>query len=164
MTQQTLDDRAFRNAMAQFASGVTVVTTRDGNGRFQGFTASAFCSLSLDPPLVLVCLEKRAHCYEAFVHTSHIAISVLASGQLDLAWHFATKQEDKFERIAIEPGPVTGLPLIPGATVHLECEMHDRLDGGDHTILIARVLRAESTDQPPLVHFNRRFGDFAPAS
>jgi flavin reductase ActVB len=158
----TVDTTAFRNAMARFASGVTVVTTTDAEGKPWAFTASAFLSLSLDPPLVLVCLEKRAESHPAFEQATHFAISILAEGQTDTAWRFATRGADKFAGVEVERGPETGLPLIPGAMVHLECRMYERLPGGDHTILLGEVLRADSNDRPPLLHFNRLFGSFQP--
>lgn len=150
----------FRNAMARFASGVTVVTTVDAAGQPAGFTASAFSSLSLDPPLILVCLEKRADSYPAFQAASRFAVSILAAGQADIAMRFATKGIDKFEGAPLVRGEATGLPLITGALAHLECRTYDLPDGGDHTIIIGEVLRAVSTDREPLLHFNRRFGRF----
>jgi flavin reductase ActVB len=163
MSGTVVDAVDFRNAMARFASGVTVVTTRDPDGRPQGFTASAFSSLSLEPPLVLVCLEKRAQCYSAFMAAPQMAISILALGQADIAQHFARKQADKFTGVATVPGAITGLPLIPGALVHLECRLYARLEGGDHTILVGEVLRAETAEREPLLHYNRQFGRFVPA-
>ncbi len=160
MAQTVMDPVDFRNAMARFASGVTVVTTHDAAGRPQAFTASAFSSLSLEPPLVLVCLETRAHSYEAFMRATEVAISILAEGQGDTAWHYARKNEDKFAGQTVERGEVTGLPLIPGATAHLECRVHDRLPGGDHTIIIGEVLRAAVHNDTPLLHFNRQMGRF----
>jgi flavin reductase ActVB len=160
MPDAVVDALDFRNALARFASGVTVVTCRDDAGQFAGFTASAFSSLSLNPPLVLVCLEKRADCWDAFMQASHFAVSVLAEGQWDVALRFATKGIDKFEGAPIERGEATGLPLVQGALVHLECRVYDRPDGGDHTILIGEVLRAASFDREPLVHYNRHVGRF----
>lgn len=157
----TLDQTAFRNALARFASGVTVVTTAEPGGPPVGFTASAFSSLSLDPPLVLVCLEKKAESHSAFSTADHFAISVLAEDQGDTAWRFAKRGTDKFAGFESEPGEATGLPLVPGAHVQLECRMYDRLPGGDHTILIGEVLSARSDDESaPLVHYNRLFGRF----
>ena len=152
----------FRNALARFASGVTIVTTVDGGGRRAGFTASAFSSLSLDPPLILVCLEKRAESYPTFDAAEHFAVSILATGQTDVALRFATRGIDKFAGAPVVPGELTGMPLIEGAIAHLECRVHDRPDGGDHTIIIGEVLRAASTDGEPLLHFNRKFGRFEP--
>ena len=150
----------FRNAMARFASGVTIVTTRDGEGRAVGFTASAFSSLSLDPPMLLVCLQKDADCYGAFMEAEHFAVSILARGQGDLARRFATKAIDKWLDTQATPGDRTRIPLIDGAAAQTECVMLDRVDGGDHTILIGEVISAVSTTEDPLLHFNRHFGRF----
>lgn len=158
----TVESTAFRNAMAQFASGVTVVTTRDVDGVPWGFTASAFSSLSLDPPLVLVCLEKKADSHPAFERADQFAVSILAEHQGDTALRFATRGADKFGGLDMVEGEATGLPLVPDAMVHLECRIHDRLPGGDHTILIGEVLTARIEDKPPLLHYNRRFGAFQP--
>lgn len=156
----TIDTTAFRDAMARFASGVTVVTTVDETGTPWGFTASAFSSLSLDPPLVLVCLDKLAESHAAFERAEHFAVSILADHQSEAALRFATRGADKFGGFETEEGGITGLPLVPGAMAHLECRMHDRLPGGDHTILVGEVLRAHSEDLPPLLHHNRTFGSF----
>ena len=159
-TAAAVDPQDFRNAMARFASGVTVVTARDAHGVLSGFTASAFSSLSLDPPLVLVCLETKSHSYDTFAACEQMAISVLAAGQGDEAWHFAKKDIDRFGGRELVQGAVTGLPLVPGALVHLECAVHERLPGGDHVILVGRVLRAANTEAGPLIHFNRTMGHF----
>jgi flavin reductase ActVB len=148
--------------MSQFASGVTIVTTTDAQGSSVGFTASAFSSLSLDPPLVLVCLDKRAECYEAFAASEGMAISILAVGQNDIATRFASRGADKFGPGGLERGELTGLPLVEGATVRMECAIVDRPDGGDHTILIGKVLAARTEAVAPLLHYNRAFGRFAP--
>ncbi len=151
----------FREAMARFASGVTIVTTRDGSGDAVGFTASAFSSLSLDPPLLLVCLQKDADCYAAFMEAEQLGVSILAQGQSPIAMRFATKAIDKWEGTPFQPGPTTGIPLIAGAAARLECRIYSRPDGGDHTILIGEVLTADVDSSEPLLHFNRSFGRFA---
>jgi flavin reductase ActVB len=158
----TVDTTAFRNAMARFASGVTVVTTMDDSGAWWGFTASAFSSLSLDPPLILVCLDRKADSHAAFDRAKYFAVSILAEGQSDTAMRFATRGADKFGGFEVERGPETGLPLIPGAMAYLECRMHERLPGGDHTILLGEVLHASNSESGPLLHFNRQFGSFQP--
>ena len=162
MENSVVDPADFRAAMSQFASGVTVVTTKGAHGMSVGFTASAFSSLSLDPPLVLVCLDRRAECYEAFAGSETMAISILAVGQSDIAMRFATRGTDKFGPGGLDGGEITGLPLVEGATVRMECAIVDRPDGGDHTILIGKVLAARTNDIPPLLHYNRVFGRFAP--
>lgn len=158
-----LNDTDFRNALARFASGVTVVLTRNSGGAFVGFTASAFSFLSLDPPLVLVCLQKDADCYPAFMEAQRFTVSILSAGQSDLAVRFATKSIDKLRGVATVPLPGSGLPSVDGASAWLDCRMHSRPDGGDHTILIGEVLAASATDAPPLLRFDRGFGRFDPA-
>lgn len=155
-----LESQDFRNAMANFPSGVTVVTTVDDEGVPWGFTASAFSSLSLDPPLILICLEKKAESHSAFHEAQHFAVSILSEGQGDEAMRFARRGTNKFEGFEHQPGKETGLPLVPNATAHLECRMYDKLPGGDHTILIGEVLTASSFERPPLLHHNRGFGKF----
>ena len=158
-----VDSQRFREAMARFASGVTVVTTIDEDAKVPvGFTASAFSSLSLDPPLVLVCLARSADCYPAFATAGSMAVSILRVDQQDVALRFATRGADKFGPTALVHGEVTGLPLIRDALAHVECELWDRFDGGDHVILVGKVLLARVADGEPLLHFNRRFGRFLP--
>lgn len=159
----TLDQTEFREALSRFASGVTVVITRNGAGAHVGFTASAFSSVSLDPPLVLVCLQKDADCYEAFMQAERFTVSILATGQHVIARRFATKSIDKLAGTGVTPAPESGLPRIEGASAWLDCRMHARPDGGDHTILIGEVAAAGGTGAEPLLHFNRTFGRFEPA-
>jgi flavin reductase ActVB len=153
---------SFRDAVARFASGVTVVTTVDSNHRPVGFTATAFSSLSLDPPLILVCLARTATSHAAFRSASTFAVSILSTEQEGVARRFATKGIDKFAGLPVDRGSRSGLPVIPDATAYLECQTVELLDGGDHTILVGMVLAAASTERPPLLYFNRRFGAFCP--
>lgn len=164
MSTATVDITEFKNAVARFASGVTVVTALDSDGKPTGFTASAFSSLSLTPPLVLVCLQKDAGCYDAFMQAKDVAISVLSVEQGDLAWQFARKDIDKFAGAPLEKGEITGLPLVKGATVQFEGRMFAKPDGGDHTILLVEVLRAVTNNDTPLLHYNRKMGEFVPQS
>jgi len=162
MAEEDARSEDFRNAMSRFASGVTVVTTRDPSGRPFGFTASSFSSLSLDPPLVLVCLERRAESFPVFEAAHSFGVSILAAGQSPLALKFATRGADKFAGSPVVDGLVTGMPLVSSAIAQVECRVHARLDGGDHIILVGRVVRASVTGDEPLLHFNRRFGRFDP--
>lgn len=146
--------------MSRFASGVTVVTTIDGSGKPAGFTASAFASLSLEPPLVLVCLDKKADSYPAFRDAKTFAISFLSAGQSDVGWAFASKGPDKFSKARMGKGKATGNPVTADALVELECEMHAQPEGGDHVILIGKVLRAYTAEREPLLFYNRQFGGF----
>jgi flavin reductase ActVB len=147
--------------MSRFASGVTIVTTTDAQGTDWGFTASAFSSLSLDPPLVLVCLDRKAECFPAFSETNAFGVSILAESQRDIAMRFATRGTDKFAEGGLEPGPSTSLPLVTGALAQLECGMHAQLDGGDHVILVGAVRTAVVRDVTPMVHYSRQFGGFS---
>jgi len=158
-----LDQTAFREALSRFASGVTVVITRNANGSAVGFTASAFSSLSLNPPLVLVCLQKDADCYDAFMQAERFTISILAAGQEGIARRFATKGIDKLDGTPVALAPDSGLPRIEGAAAWLDCRTSSQPDGGDHTILIGEVVAAGATAAEPLLHFKRTFGRFEPA-
>jgi flavin reductase (DIM6/NTAB) family NADH-FMN oxidoreductase RutF len=147
----------FRHTLGHFASGVTIVTTRDPNGRPVGLTASAFTSVSLDPPLVLVCVDLKARCYAAFDACRHFAINILEARQEDLSRHFASSTvDDKFDEV--EPGTgQLGLPLIERALAHLECEKVSTFPGGDHTIFVGRVEAARVGAGDPLVHYRGRY-------
>jgi len=164
MANATLDLTEFKAAMARFPSGVTVVITRDPNGQSFGFTASAFSSLSLQPPLILVCLDKSAESHPAFRGAGMFTVSILEAGQLDTAMKFATRGADKFAGVPLIDGAVSAMPMIEGAAVHLECRTHEHLEGGDHTIIVGEVLTAASTDREPLVTYNRQFGRFSEAT
>jgi flavin reductase ActVB len=154
---------AFRDAMSRFASGVTIVTTTDSSGANSGFTASAFSSLSLNPPLILVCLDRKADCFPAFAEATTFGVSILAEPQQDIAMRFATRGADKFSGGGLVPGPTTSIPLVEGALAQLECGMHAQLDGGDHIILVGAVKTATVSDAKPMVHYSRQFGGFGVA-
>jgi flavin reductase ActVB len=146
-----------------FASGVTVVTTIDRvTQKNVGFTASAFSSLSLNPPLVLICLDRKAASHRSFQEARTMAISILAEGQDALAMRFASRGAEKFID-GTSPGVNTGCQLVDGAAVQLECEVEHLLPGGDHSIVVGRVVQAfVEPSARPMVHFNRQFGSFSP--
>ncbi|MEU6256814.1 flavin reductase family protein [Streptomyces sp. NPDC047043] len=146
----------FRDAMAAFPSGVTIMTTVDRWGRPWGFTASSFCSLSLDPPLVLVCLAKTARCHPAFLESEEWTIQIVAPRHLSLVTRFATSGADKFAGGEFTPDD-RGVPFLPDAPVTLACVAHARHDGGDHSILVARVHDVTVLDDQPLLYFRRTF-------
>jgi flavin reductase (DIM6/NTAB) family NADH-FMN oxidoreductase RutF len=149
---------AFREALSRFASGVVVVTCPSADGP-AGFTVSAFSSVSLDPPLVLVCVAKTASAYAAFTAASTFGISVLESKQGWIATQFARQGIDRFAGVALRPG--SSVPLIDGALAQLECERHALHDAGDHTIVIGNVVAAHHASGEPLVHYARTFGGFS---
>ena len=148
----TVDQKAFRETMSCFASGVTVVTARDGAGAPVGLTVSAFSSLSLDPCLILICLDKRVSNLDLF-RAGPFAVNILAQGQDGLSNRFASKLDDRFEGVENHAGE-TGAPLLPGALAWVECETHEVLPGGDHDIIIGRVVTCgRQAEGAPLVYF-----------
>jgi flavin reductase ActVB len=150
----------FREAMTRFASGVTIVTTVDVAGRWYGFTASAFTSLSLEPPLVLVCIATSADSHAAFVAAPQFMVNVLASDHEQLALRFATKGISKFDDGNFRPGAASGLPVLDDALVSLNCQSRASHEGGDHTILIGEVKYVRvHTSKRPALHYGKRFWD-----
>ena len=147
-----IDARTFRHALGRFPSGVTVVTVRDPEGRDYGMTVSAFASVSLDPPLVLVCIGDDATIAGAVAAAGHFAVSVLAENQDALAQRFADSDADRFAGTAVSRG-TTGIALLVGAAAHLECAIVARHRGGDHTIVVGEVLAATAVeDGRPLIY------------
>jgi flavin reductase (DIM6/NTAB) family NADH-FMN oxidoreductase RutF len=147
-----LNGEHFRRACGRFATGITVVTTVDHDGNPHGMTANSFTSVSLDPPLVLVCVDYRAKILQTFQRAERFGINVLSEGQRDLSQAFARRGEDRFNGIEWQAGE-SGVPLLPGALAWLECVLVNAVDAGDHAILIARVDRAECHDGRPLLYF-----------
>lgn len=146
----------FRDAMAAFPSGVTLVTTSDESGRWWGFTASSFCSLSLEPPLVLVCLAKSAQCHPVFRSASSWAVQVVPDHHAELAARFATRGADKFAPGLFRAGG-GGHPVLEDACAVLECDRFAAYEGGDHTILVGQVTGCQLADVPPILYFRRSF-------
>lgn len=147
----------FQDALARFASGVTIVTAVDNDGRAWGFTASAFSSLSLRPPLILVCLDQSANCYATFTRTSRIVISILAEDHDQLALRFASKKQDKFAAGGFAHELHENIPAVSDALASLLCRVDRRIEAGDHMIVIAEVEKASAADGSPLVYFRRDF-------
>jgi flavin reductase ActVB len=147
----------FRRAMASFPSGVTIVTTTDADGRWWGFTATSFCSVSLDPPLVLVCLAGSAECHPVFAHAQRWIVHIVHPQDTGLAVRFATRGADKFADAGFV-ADARGMPVLDRACVTLDCSSHAKHSGGDHTVLLGRVENTRlSDDLVPAVYFNRGF-------
>jgi len=151
--------RAFRDALGQFATGVTVITTQTGDGPL-GITANSFASVSLDPPLVLWSPARSARRFGAFEAAEHFAIHVMGADQAALANAFV-KDGTAFGGLDWAPG-ATGTPLIAGCIARFECVRHAVHDGGDHAIIIGRVLSVSVTARAPLLFVAGRFGVAAP--
>jgi flavin reductase (DIM6/NTAB) family NADH-FMN oxidoreductase RutF len=152
----TIDLKELRRVMGHFATGVTVVTTKDGADAPFGLTANAFASLSLQPPLVLVCVDKGAHCYACFEGSKCFAVNVLGEAQEELSRRFATKGAEKFNGIPWHKGEC-GVALLDGAIGHIECKVVSSYDGGDHTIYIGEVLSAVGSGDRPLIFFQGKY-------
>jgi flavin reductase ActVB len=147
---------AFREAMASFPSGATIVTTTDSDGRWWGFTASSFCSVSMDPPLVLTCLANTAQCFPAFADAVRWNIHVLQHRHADLAMRFATRGAAKFDGAGFQPD-ADGLPFLKDTSISLRCATYSKVDGGDHLVLIGRVEEVGQGGEMPFVYFRRKF-------
>lgn len=163
MTSQPLalppvDDQMFRNVVGHFASGVTIITTAEGEQLF-GTTVSAFSSLSLDPPMVLVCLNRSSSTHEAILRTGRFAVNVLSAEQGELAVRFARPLSNRFEGLSLETGPA-GLPLLNGRLAGIECAVEAAHTGGTHTVFFGRVLSASTGISEPLAYYRGQFGAF----
>jgi flavin reductase (DIM6/NTAB) family NADH-FMN oxidoreductase RutF len=159
------DSTAFRQALAQFATGVTVITTRASSGQLVGITASSFNSVSLDPPLVLWSLATKSASMPVFRSNSHYVVNVLSESQYDLCQRFATLKGDRFAGVAHAAGD-TGMPVLDGALAWFECHNRSRYDEGDHVIFVGEVercgLHPDAAEMAPLVFFNGSFHGLKP--
>ncbi|HXG02748.1 MAG TPA: flavin reductase family protein [Candidatus Binatia bacterium] len=152
----------FRRLLGHFATGVTVVTTTDADTRPAGLTVSAFCSLSLDPPLVLICVDHKAQTYPALRESGRFAVNILGAEHEALSRRFAGTGLDKFEGVAWRPSP-RGLPLLEGVLAHLECTIVAAHDEGDHTIFVGRVEAGGTGSGEPLLYYRGRYQRLAPS-
>ena len=144
------DAGALRRVLGSFVTGVTVVTTRDADGVPHGFTANSFTSVSLDPPLVLVCVGHAVEDLEVYRECGRFAVNILADSQRVISETFATEQPERFAGIRWRQGPC-GSPILEGCVASLECISGQRIEAGDHMILIGRVVACEYSDGGPLV-------------
>jgi flavin reductase (DIM6/NTAB) family NADH-FMN oxidoreductase RutF len=156
------DSSELRRVMGHFATGVTVVTTRAQNGRFYGLTANALTSVSLAPPLLLVCVDKKAESYPYFAESKVFTVNILSAHQEDISRRFAVSGGEKFEGVAYRIG-ANGAPILDGVLAYVECKVWSEYDGGDHTIYLGEVLEAEVAGEgKPLLFFRggyREIGD-----
>lgn len=156
----SLSKQEFCQACGRYATGVTILTAIGSDGAPHGMTANSFTSVSINPLLVLVCVDHTARILDYFRATKHLGINVLAEFQQELSVRFARRGHDRFDGVEWYPG-VTGAPLLPGALASLECAVTRTLDAGDHAILIAEVLHAECREGRPLVYFNSSYRKLA---
>jgi flavin reductase (DIM6/NTAB) family NADH-FMN oxidoreductase RutF len=150
-----IDVRDYRRALGAFPTGVTIVATYDADGAPWGLTANSFTSVSLQPPVISVCVAKSGRVFPTLAQSDHFAVNILSADQKDLAMHFASDVENRFTDTEWTAGTAT--PLIPGASAQLECTVHSRVDADDHEILLGRVVNYTHVPIPPLVYCRGAF-------
>ena len=154
------DVQDYRKALGTFATGVTVITTMSGGAPF-GFTANSFCSVSLDPPLLLFCLDRGSYSYDHFAKAKHFAVNVLTEAQEDVSAHFARPSEDKWRHVGYELCSV-GCPVFDDMLALFECRTHAVHDGGDHIIVVGEVVRfCHEAEGDPLLYYRGRYARIA---
>jgi 3-hydroxy-9,10-secoandrosta-1,3,5(10)-triene-9,17-dione monooxygenase reductase component len=151
-----IDPQDLRRVMGHFATGVTIITTTDQDGKPNGLTANAFLSLSLDPPLVLISVDKNATCYACFQLQNGFTVNFLSEDQEEVSRRFATKGIDKFAGLGWRVGN-NGAAIIDGALAHVECKISQCYEGGDHTIVIGEILEARATGDRPLLFYKGKY-------
>ena len=147
-----VDAGEFKKAMSRWASGVTVVTA-EYNGVRHGITVSAFSSLSLDPPLALICIGKSTAVHDTIRKGERFVVNVLSDYQEALSNRFASKVDDRFDGVALRTGKL-GVPVLEGCLATIECRLHETLPGGDHTIFVGEVVNADIREGSPLMYFH----------
>lgn len=147
-----IDQGLFRKVIGCFATGVTLVTTIGADGRPRGLTANAVCSVSLEPTLVLVCIDHQADTHPAIRERRAFAVSILRKEHEPISRLFATGAPDKFQGLPFRAGK-SGLPLLADALAHLECDLVGEYDGGDHSIFVGEVTAAAESEGAPLLFF-----------
>jgi flavin reductase (DIM6/NTAB) family NADH-FMN oxidoreductase RutF len=156
------DQRAYRNALGNFATGVTIVTARASSGELMGMTANSFNSVSLDPPLILFSIDRKAYSLKTFEEAGSFAVNVLRDDQVDHSRIFAQPLNDKWSGVTYETWE-TGAPIIAGTIASFDCKTYAIHDGGDHLIFVGRVLRfIHDPEGRPLLYFRGSYGKVHP--
>jgi flavin reductase (DIM6/NTAB) family NADH-FMN oxidoreductase RutF len=150
------DPGELRRVMGCFATGVTVITTRDQNGRPYGLTANAVTSLSLEPPLLLICVDRRAETFPHFFDSKTFVLNILAEHQEEISRRFAKTGGEKFADLPYRIGHLD-TPILDGTLGHVECRIIETLEGGDHVIHIGEVQHAEARDGRPLLFYRGKY-------
>lgn len=155
-----VDAARLRTLLGRFATGVTVLTVKDAHGRPRGMTASAVASASLDPPLVLVCVDQRAELHPLLESRVPFVLNVLAADQETLSRRFAADESDRFSGVAFHAN-AAGLPLLDGAVAHVECDWYGMFPSGDHTAFLGLVTGGAVSEQRPLLHHRGGYATLA---
>jgi 4-nitrophenol 2-monooxygenase / 4-nitrocatechol 4-monooxygenase, reductase component len=154
-----VDPERFRSVMSRFASGVTIITTRH-EGIDYGLTVNAVSSLSLDPPMPLICVNQASNTQKAIAQSQVFAVNILRENQSEMARHFASSRPDKFGGLSMTYGEL-GLPLLSDALAILECRVTEEVKGGTHSVFLAEVKTAQAAEGLPLTYFRGQMGRFA---
>ena len=152
MSSTEIDPSQFRQLLGHFATGVTILTVATSDGRPLGMTANSLASVSLDPPLISVCVDREADMHDAILQAPEFVVNVLAGDQETLARRFADEHEDRFDGIGYRLSP-EGLILLDGVLAHLECRRYAEYPGGDHTIVVGRLIGGDARDGRPLLFY-----------
>jgi flavin reductase (DIM6/NTAB) family NADH-FMN oxidoreductase RutF len=155
-----IDTAGFREAMSTMVAPVTVVTAHDPFGQPFGFTASAVVSLSLDPPLLLICVDRKARSHDPLVSATGFCVNVLGRDGRDTAMRFASSRDDKFDGVTTDDS-LLGTPSLPTALARIYCTVHGVRDGGDHTIVLGHVIGFSRRTEEPLAWWDRGFRQLA---
>jgi flavin reductase (DIM6/NTAB) family NADH-FMN oxidoreductase RutF len=156
-----IEKNQLRQVMGHFATGVTIITTFNKDGQMHGLTANAFTSVSLEPPLLLISVDKKAESYPAFEESKVFTINILADEQESLSRKFAVSGGNKFEGVAYRKGG-NGAAILDGTLAHIECTLYAVYEGGDHTLYLGEIQEAEVREGKPLVFYRggyRAIGD-----
>jgi flavin reductase (DIM6/NTAB) family NADH-FMN oxidoreductase RutF len=151
-----IEAQELRRVMGHFATGVSVITTQDKDGAPQGLTANAFMSLSLDPPLIIISVDKKATCYGCFEPANYFTVNFLSEDQEDISRRFATKGADKFADLKWHAGG-NGAAVIAGNLGYVECSITACHEGGDHTIVVGEILNVAANGERPLLFFKGKY-------
>jgi flavin reductase (DIM6/NTAB) family NADH-FMN oxidoreductase RutF len=153
-----IEPREFRNALGCFATGVTVITTVDRSGAPVGITVNSFTSLSLDPPMVLFCLDRKAMSFDAFRQNRHFVVNMLREDQQAVSAQFARSNIDKWNGVKFEMGE-NGCPILAGCIANLQCDVDSVYEGGDHVIVVGRATDIAYQAEPcrPLLYYRGRY-------
>lgn len=160
-TIEVLDLKQLRNALGNFATGVTVMTAQSASGDKVGVTANSFNSLSMEPPLILWSLDKRSASYKVFSESDYFAVNILSSDQVELSNHFATKQMDKFASVNFDEG-LGKSPLLIGCAASFECKVHKMIEAGDHWLIIGEVQQFNDVGNAPLCFHKGKYANVQP--
>lgn len=151
-----IEAQELRRVLGHFATGVTVITTKDKEGAPNGLTANAFMSLSLNPPLVLISVDKGATCYSCFELQNGFTVNFLSEAQEEISRRFATKGADKFAGLNWRAGS-NGAAIIEGSLGYVECKITQCHDGGDHTIVVGEIVNVSADGDRPLLFFKGKY-------